>query len=53
MPVTHNRNASAAGFNQHVRQDHAGLDFHGRDVRHVNGFFLLPIQRAAERRWSS
>src|SRR5437867_3854010 len=33
VAVTDNRVGPAAGFNQHVRQHHPGVDLHRRDVR--------------------
>src|SRR4029453_12849575 len=39
VPVTEDRGGPAAGFDQHVGEDHAGLDLDRRDVRHVDGLF--------------
>ena len=53
VSVTDDRAGAAARFNQDVRQEHAGVDLHRRDVRHVNGL-LLPARSTAgcaERRW--
>src|SRR4051812_19872810 len=38
VPVAADRTGAAARLDQHIRQEHAGVDLDGRDVRHVNRF---------------
>lgn len=42
MAVTHDRALPAAGLDEHVGEQHAGIDLHRRDVRHMDRRFPTP-----------
>src|SRR5438270_55507 len=41
VAVAHDGIGAAAGLDEHVREEDAGVDLHRRNVRHVDRFLLL------------